>query len=83
MGIPTVEVHTRADLEAAVSDALNVPGPRIVLVRIGARSYTHPRVTTRRTESGGLETSPLHHMAPELPEVSPEQLLARVRLGEL
>lgn len=83
MGIPTIEVHTRADLEGAVSDALNGIGPYIVLVRIGARSFTHPRVTTRRTESGGLETSPLHHMAPALTEISPEQLLADVRLGKI
>jgi acetolactate synthase-1/2/3 large subunit len=81
MGIPTTEVQDLVGLRRAVSEALTVSGPYLVLVHIGARSFTHPRVTTRRTASGSLETSPLHHMAPELAEPSAEEVLALVRSG--
>ena len=81
MGIPTTEVHGRSELEGAVSRALTAPGPQLTLVSISPRSFTHPRVTTTRTTSGALETSPLHHMAPELIDTSPDDVVEALRLG--
>ena len=43
-------------------------GPAAVLVHIDPKQTYFPKITSRVTESGSMESNPLHRMTPDLPE---------------
>lgn len=67
-GIPLLEL-TDAGLGTPGFDALfDSPGPAGFVVPIDPEQTYFPKITSRVTESGSMESRPLHLMSPDLPE---------------
>ena len=72
-GIPCVTIDDEAFLDGALADALDQPGPIGIIVRVDPEQTYFPKISSRVTESGSMESNPLHMMTPELSD----DLLAR------
>jgi acetolactate synthase-1/2/3 large subunit len=55
-------------LEPAFLNAMNHPGPSAFLVKIDPQQTYFPKISSRVTASGGMESNPLHLMSPDLDE---------------
>jgi acetolactate synthase-1/2/3 large subunit len=47
---------------------MNHPGPAAFLVKIDPQQTYFPKISSRVTASGGMESNPLHLMSPDLDE---------------
>jgi len=69
--IPCVEADPADPLGGQVEDLLAADHPGMVIVPIDPEQTYYPKITSRVTESGGMESNPLHLMSPALaPEVA-------------
>ena len=51
-------------------DIFNAPGPQAFLVPVDPKQTYFPKISSRVTVSGSMESNPLHLMSPELsPEI--------------
>jgi acetolactate synthase-1/2/3 large subunit len=73
-GIPCVTLDDAAFSAGALADPLDQPGPIGIIVRVDPEQTYFPKISSRVTESGSMESNPLHMMTPELPD----DILARV-----
>ncbi len=73
-GIPSVTIDAEAFAAGGLAEALNLTGPIGIIVRVDPEQTYFPKISSRVTESGSMESNPLHLMTPELPD----DLLARV-----
>ena len=55
-------------------DLLNADGPLFVEVPIDPLQTYWPKITSRVTETGGMESNPLYRMSPELPREIEEKV---------
>jgi acetolactate synthase-1/2/3 large subunit len=67
-GIPCVTIDDDAFSAGALADTLNRPGPIGIIFRVDPEQTYFPKISSRVTESGSMESNPLHMMTPELPE---------------
>ncbi len=73
-GIPCVTIDDAAFSAGALAAALDRSGPIGIIVRVDPEQTYFPKISSRVTESGSMESNPLHMMTPELPD----DILARV-----
>ena len=67
-GIPVLELGAEG-LDTAGFDAMfAAPGPACFVVPIDPEQTYYPKITSRVTESGSMESNPLHLMSPDLPD---------------
>ncbi len=66
--IPLQTLGPGFDQETAFLKALNSPGPSAFLVKIDPQQTYFPKISSRVTASGGMESNPLHLMSPDLDE---------------
>ena len=63
-GIHFVEMLTTNDIRQKVQECLKLEGPVICRVLVSKNHVTAPRVMSRQTESGSMETAPMEEMWP-------------------
>ena len=69
-GIPMLELRPGFEREPHFLEALNTPGPFGFLVKIDPEQTYFPKISSRITASGGMESNPLHLMTPDLDEAT-------------
>lgn len=74
-GIPCIEVSADDPFGVDVVDALEAPGPSIFIVPIDPGQSYFPKITSRVTSSGGMESNPLHLMSPALESSVEERVM--------
>jgi acetolactate synthase-1/2/3 large subunit len=67
-GIPALSIGAGWDADPAFLELLNAPGPAAFIVPIDPEQTYLPKITSRVTETGSMESNPLHLMSPDLPE---------------
>ena len=67
-GISLLELRPRFHYTASFLDAFSSEGPSAFLVKIDPTQTYFPKISSRVTESGSMESNPLHLMTPELDE---------------
>ncbi len=72
--IPAMTIGPEWSEDTDVLSALDTPGPVGLVVPIDPLQTYWPKIMSRVTESGGMESNPLYQMTPNLPE----DLAARV-----
>ena len=60
------EMASSRDIESAVAKSFEIEGPVICRVRVSSKQVTAPRVMSRQTENGSMETAPMEEMWPSL-----------------
>lgn len=66
--IPTFTVTDLAELDTGpCQDHLVSPGPAIFIIRVHPEQTYFPKITSRVTNDGGMESNPIHLMSPDLP----------------
>ena len=80
-GIPLMTLQDGWQDDARFAELFDGDGPAGFLVPIDPEQTYFPKITSRVTASGSMESNPLHRMSPELPD----ELAARVtpHLGSL
>jgi acetolactate synthase-1/2/3 large subunit len=70
-GIPVQRLGPGFETDAAFLQAFEQPGPAAFLVRIDPEQTYFPKISSRVTATGGMESNPLHLMTPDLdPELA-------------
>ncbi|SNS98432.1 acetolactate synthase-1/2/3 large subunit [Granulicella rosea] len=64
--IPVQTVLPGFEADPAFLEAFNAPGPAAFLVHIDPAQTYFPKITSRITASGSMESNPLHRMTPDL-----------------
>ena len=67
-GIPSVDVGPSGLQDGKVRELFDQPGPAIFVVAVDPEQTYFPKVTSKVTEDGSMESNPLHEMSPPLPE---------------
>ena len=67
-GIPLLELRPGFESTTSFLDSFNGTGPAAFLVKVDPAQTYFPKISSRVTESGGMESNPLHLMSPELDE---------------
>ena len=63
-GIPFIEMETTKQIEQCLKACWDSPGPSICRVVVSSKQITAPRVRSRQTEDGSMETAPMDEMWP-------------------
>lgn len=66
-GIPYSELDEQGLAAPEIATALDLPGPHAFVVPIDPEQTYFPKVTSRMTATGSMESNPLHRMTPDLP----------------
>lgn len=69
-GIPVQRIGPGYENDASFLDAFNAPGPAAFLVHIDPKQTYFPKISSRVTASGSMESNPLHLMTPDLDEAT-------------
>jgi acetolactate synthase-1/2/3 large subunit len=69
-GVPMRELRPGFETDPAFLTALNAEGPAAFLVKIDPEQTYFPKISSRVTASGSMESNPLHLMTPDLDEVT-------------
>ena len=77
-GIPFLELGPQGLATDGFGELFDAPGPCFFVVPIDPEQTYFPKITSRVTESGSMESNPLHRMSPELPEELAERVLRHV-----
>jgi len=64
--IPCRSLDPKLPLAPQLASALDVPGPEMIIVPIDPEQTYFPKITSRITKNGSMESNPLHLMSPEL-----------------
>ena len=68
--------------DAVFLDAFSAPGPAAFLVHIDPEQTYFPKISSRVTASGGMESNPLHLMTPDLDEATAVSVLRYLSTAE-
>jgi acetolactate synthase-1/2/3 large subunit len=68
--IPTLRIKPGFESEPKFLELFNAPGPAAFMVHIDPMQTYLPKISSRVTESGGMESNPLHRMSPDLDEAT-------------
>lgn len=66
-GIPCRTLSVGAPFGGDVDDVLESDGPAMVLVPLDPEQTYFPKISSRVTSTGSMESNPLHRMSPDLP----------------
>jgi acetolactate synthase-1/2/3 large subunit len=77
--IPLQTLRPGFDGETAFLNAMNSPGPAAFLVKIDPQQTYFPKISSRLTPSGGMESNPLHLMSPDLDETTASEVFRYLR----
>jgi acetolactate synthase-1/2/3 large subunit len=80
-GIPTHALDTSFPDDARFRELFDAPGPAAFLVPIDPEQTYFPKIASRVTETGGMESNPLHHMSPPLPDEIARVVFVHVPAG--
>ncbi len=69
-GIPVMRLYPGYESDPAFLAAFNAPGAAAFLVHIDPTQTYFPKITSRITESGSMESNPLHRMTPDLDDAT-------------
>jgi acetolactate synthase-1/2/3 large subunit len=72
--IPVQRLGPGYHTDANFLEAFNAPGPAAFLVHIDPEQTYFPKISSRVTASGSMESNPLHFMTPDLDEATTEQV---------
>lgn len=72
--IPWVTVGPAGLADPRVRDLFDAPGPAVFVVSVDPEQTYYPKVTSRMTEEGSMQSNPIHFMSPELPDSIAEQV---------
>ncbi|MGB9500433.1 MAG: thiamine pyrophosphate-dependent enzyme [Dissulfuribacterales bacterium] len=64
--LPFHQLANHVNLRAGLADILNTPGPVLTEVMVSPDQVTAPRVASRPTPDGGMESAPMEDMSPLL-----------------
>lgn len=73
-GIPLMQLETGFADNTLFTQRFSQPGPCGFIVKVDPEQTYFPKVTSRVTESGGMESNPLHMMTPDLDAVTQLQV---------
>jgi acetolactate synthase-1/2/3 large subunit len=73
--IPTLRIKPGFETESKFLELFNAPGPAAFMVHIDPMQTYFPKISSRVTESGGMESNPLHRMTPDLDEATATKVL--------
>ena len=65
-GIPYLEMETTDQIGQCLSVCWDPPGPSICRVVVSPQQITAPRVRSRQTKDGSMETAPMDEMWPAI-----------------
>ncbi len=68
--IPVMRLYPGYETDPAFLAAFNQPGAAAFLVHIDPSQTYFPKISSRITESGSMESNPLHRMTPDLDEAT-------------
>jgi acetolactate synthase-1/2/3 large subunit len=68
--IPIQELRPGFETTPAFLEALNSPGPAAFLVKIDPEQTYFPKISSRVTPVGSMESNPLHRMTPDLDQAT-------------
>jgi acetolactate synthase-1/2/3 large subunit len=74
-GIPVLALDERGTAHPDFEAAFAAQGPAAFIVPVDPEQTYYPKITSRVTESGSMESSPLHLMTPELPPEIAERVM--------
>ena len=80
--IPLQALRPGFDVETAFLNAMNSSGPAAFLVKIDPQQTYFPKISSRVTPSGGMESNPLHLMSPDLNETTANEVFRYLRARE-
>ncbi|MBS1815612.1 MAG: thiamine pyrophosphate-binding protein [Acidobacteria bacterium] len=66
--IPVMRIGPGYQNDQEFLKRFNAPGPAAFLVHIDPKQTYFPKIASRVTASGSMESNPLHRMSPDLPE---------------
>ena len=64
--IPFSELNSNNELDETLDSCWSIAGPSICRVRVSPRQVTAPRVRSRQTETGSMETAPMDELWPPI-----------------
>ena len=73
--VPMMRVGPGFETDAAFLAAFENEGPAAFMVHIDPQQTYFPKISSRVTESGSMESNPLHRMTPDLDEATAEFVL--------
>ena len=72
--IPVLRIGPGFETYAAFRAAFDAPGAHAFLVHIDPAQTYFPKISSRVTESGSMESNPLHRMSPDLDEATAQKV---------
>lgn len=66
--VPALRIGKEFDEQADFAELFDAKGPAAFIVSIDPEQTYFPKIMSRVTESGTMESNPLHQMSPDLPE---------------
>ena len=73
--IPSMQIRPGYESDPEFLERFNAPGPAAFMVYIDPMQTYFPKISSRVTASGGMESNPLHRMTPELDEAVAEKVM--------
>jgi acetolactate synthase-1/2/3 large subunit len=67
-GIPLLQLRPGGETSAEFRALFDAPGPAAFVVQTDPEQTYFPKITSRVTASGSMESAPLHLMTPDLAE---------------
>jgi acetolactate synthase-1/2/3 large subunit len=80
-GVPVLTLADGWTQDARFLELFGAPGPAAFIVPVDPEQTYLPKITSRVTESGSMESNPLHLMSPDLPEELAADVLRYVGAG--
>ena len=66
-GIPSLRIESDARATPGFAELFDAPGPAAFIVAVDPEQTYFPKISSRVTASGSMESAPLHLMTPDLP----------------
>jgi len=80
-GIPALDLDERGTAHPAFLEAFNGPGPAAFIVPVDPEQTYFPKISSRVTASGSMESAPLHLMTPDLDWDVAERVMPDLHAG--
>ncbi len=81
-GIPSLILGPEGTETEGFSGLFDSDGPAVFVVPIDPEQSYFPKITSRVTASGSMESAPLHRMSPDLPEALAKRVLRHLPLEQ-
>lgn len=82
-GIACLELGPLGTGTPGFDELFNAPGPAAFVVPIDPEQTYFPKITSRVTEGGGMESAPLHLMSPDLSDELAQRVFVYLRKGAM